>query len=274
MRVCPNTRELGKEEGLKKIWNRIYADYLMPSRLDEYERLLQASIEAGYQHVTLPAFYALCKNKALSGKYFIHRHDIDTDPKTARKMFNLERNLGIRSSYYFRLSTLDVPLMKEIHQYGSEVGYHYEELATYCKRHRILSPKNLTLHHQEIRDQFELNVRAVTDLVGFPIRTIASHGDFANRKLGVPNYAFIDREFMDRLNIDFECYDPFLISHYNETISDTTYPMYYKPYSPVEALKRNPKVIYLLTHPRHWRTAPWLNFLDTVHRIREGVSFN
>ena len=40
---------------------------------------------------------------------------------------------GGGGSYFFRRSTWDVGLMRELADAGREVGYHYEELATLVK---------------------------------------------------------------------------------------------------------------------------------------------
>ena len=37
---------------IKQITNRLYSDYLMPSRLFEYERLLKTALDNGYLHYT------------------------------------------------------------------------------------------------------------------------------------------------------------------------------------------------------------------------------
>ena len=66
-------------------------------------------------------------------KLLILRHDIDTDIETTRAMWRVERELGIKTSYFFRLSTVDLPLMREIEACGGSVGYHFEELATAAK---------------------------------------------------------------------------------------------------------------------------------------------
>lgn len=256
-----------------RVLNRIYEDYLMPSRIGEYERLLEASLAAGYHHVTLPEHYnALVQKKPLD-KCFIHRHDVDTDPSTMRLMFEAEKRTGVRSSYYFRLSTLDFRLMREIREYGSEVGYHYEELAAFCKDHHIRNMDEARKRYDEIREIFVRNLQSIEKGFGYKIRSIASHGDFVNRLLGVSNFDFISRELMDSQGIEFECYDPLLINSYSVIMSDTTYPLFYKPMNPFEAIRGNHQVLYLLTHPRHWRSSPLLNTADNLRRAWEGINY-
>lgn len=193
------------------IFNRIYADYLMPSRLGEYERLLQTALDKGYRQLTLPEYLNEVLSGKDTGKCFLHRHDIDTDVRTARKMFEIEKKLGVKTSFYFRLNTLDYELMKEIHAYGSEVGYHYEELAQFCKDHRILLAADVKKNYAEIEQTFQENFNRFEKECGFKIKTVASHGDFVNRKLGIANHDFMSRSLMDKCKIDFECYDDRLL---------------------------------------------------------------
>lgn len=72
-------------------------------------------------------------------KYIFIRHDIDSDIKIARRMFEIEKKLNVKSTFNFRLCTMDKKLIYDILEYGSEVGYHYEEIAQYCKDNRNIS---------------------------------------------------------------------------------------------------------------------------------------
>ena len=145
---------------MKTIINRIYSDYLMPTRLPEYGALLEAAREGGYAQVSVREFVrpALAHRRGLT---LVHRHDIDSDVRTAAKMFQLEARLGVRASYYFRLSTLDFGLMREIEAYGSEASYHFEEVADYAKRHHIKDADAIRSRFPEIRMQFLNNLKQV-----------------------------------------------------------------------------------------------------------------
>lgn len=256
-------------------WQRIYADYFMPSRLDEYERLIVRALQENYTHLTIPAFYNKAKNGEVDRKqkYFIHRHDIDTDCSTARKFFEIEKKHSIQTSYYFRLSTLDIKLMQEIHEYGSEVGYHFEELSTYCKKHNIKSAVEAQKHFPFIINEFKKNFKEVEKKCEFKIKTIASHGDFINRKLKISNFAFITSELLNEFSIDFECYDPLLLMNYKTILSDGSYPTFFTPKNPSDCIKEQHDIVYLLSHPRHWRVA-WLeNSKDNINRVLEEINY-
>ena len=138
----------------------------------------------------------------------VHRHDIDTDLGTARRLFALEQKHGVRASYYFRLSTLDIGLMREIERYGSEASYHYEEIATFAKRAHLKQAAAVRARLPEIRTEFERNFLRIEGLLGTKMVTVASHGDFANRRLGMANYELLDDAALRlRCGIASECYD-------------------------------------------------------------------
>lgn len=261
---------------MKKILHRIYSDYFMPSRINEYEALLQKAVELKYRHLTIPEFYALVKNGALNPaeRYFIHRHDIDTDTATAERFFNVEKKFNIKASYYFRLSTLDVELMRKINSFGSEAGYHFEELAQFCKDHRIKSPEEALKKYDAVRRIFQRNFLQFEKKAGFKIKSICSHGDFVNRRMGIPNYSFITPSILSDLGIELECYDLFLFNHLGTILADDSYPQPYLFRDPFSCIEEKHPVIYLLTHPRHWHIAIWENTKDNLKRAWEGIVYD
>ena len=96
-----------------KLKERIYADYFAPSRFEEYGRLIEQALEAGFKHCTVYELYSALREQTpeLDAKIFVHRHDIDTDSAAAWLFFKAEKQFGIKASYYFRLNTLDLRLM-------------------------------------------------------------------------------------------------------------------------------------------------------------------
>lgn len=259
-----------------QILNRIYSDFLLPSRMNEYEKLIVAAKEAGYKHITIRDFYKKLKSSSVvaSDKYFIHRHDIDTDVNTARMFFELEKKHQVVSSYYFRLSTFDVSLIKKIDEAGFEVGYHFEELSDYCKQNGIKNSVELPSHFEAIKNKFKANCSFFEEKSKVKIKSVAAHGDFVNRILDIPNNAFISHALLNSLGIEFECYDELLIKNYNYIGSDTIYPNFYRPTSPFDAIKKGIPVVYFLSHPRHWRSNIIENVTDNINRFREGLSYN
>lgn len=258
---------------MKTLFNRIYSDYLMPSRLAHHERLVLQARDAGFTQTSVRQFHRTRNNAKAADKVLVHRHDIDTDVRTARKLFDLERRHGIHASYYFRLCTLDYSLMREIEDYGSEASYHYEELATFAKQHHISDPVAIRSALPRIRAEFQANFQSIEQRLGKKLSTVASHGDFANRRLKVSNTEILeDQQLRARCGIVCETYDDQLLQHFGAYITDRPPPVYYHPGSPADAigLHRN---ICLLTHPRQFETNWRENTKSNLQRFYEGLAW-
>jgi len=259
---------------IKTIYNRIYADYLMPSRLKEYENIIVKSLEKNYIHITLSDYYIKLKNGQLEDKrYFIHRHDIDTDLRTTRKMFEIEKKYNVKTTSYFRLSTIDISLMREMNDYGSEASYHFEEIATYCKRHKIKSKEQALSKLDEMTKEFVSNFKSLETKLGYKLKTVASHGDFVNRKLALINNEITNNKVLRKeIDLDCESYDKDLKNSFGAYISDKPYPIYYSPENIFDIIGKH-QVICMLTHPRQWETNFWVNTKDNIIRFIEGVKY-
>jgi len=258
--------------------NRVYADYLMPSRLGEYEALVREVADAGYAQLSVREFFRQSHDKERAQGHpmprsFVHRHDIDSDLRTAKKMFAIESRHGVRASYYFRLCTLDYGFMREIEAAGSEASYHYEEVADFAKRHRLRSADAVRQRFPEIRELFARNVSRIVERLGLPLTTVASHGDFANRRLKVINHELLrDEALRRRCGIECESYDAELLRCFDIYISDRKHPVYYYPLSPFEALGKY-QHICLLTHPVQWETNWVESTRCNVRRLVEEVAW-
>jgi hypothetical protein len=258
------------------VWHRVYADFLMPSRLPEYGRFLESVLAAGYRVVGIEAFWRLATAQAgpPNERLFVLRHDIDTDPGTAAAMWSIERSLGIASCYFFRLSTVEPDLMARIAADRGEVGYHYEELATIAKARRLRTRESALAALPAARELFSGNLNELRSTTGLPVRTAASHGDFVNRQLGVPNSTILeDHGFRHQVGIDLEGYDEALISRMRVRSTDAGPPSPWRYTDPVAAIGRREPVVYVLVHPRHWRVARAINARDDLRRLREGLAF-
>lgn len=258
---------------MKSIYNRFYSDFLLPNRLAEMQQIVIAAKENGYKHFTLPEYFDKITEASFEkdSKIFLHRHDIDTDVNTARLFYKLEKQEGIKASYYFRQSTIDTLLMKELHEDGFEVGYHFEEIAQFCKDNKIYSSEFVRGNIEKIQQLFLDNLKKLESRIGFKIQTVASHGDFINRMLKIPNHELITQSLLDTAGLKFECYDKRLTESYSILCSDNAYPEFYRGASPLDAIKAGKQSIHFLSHPRHWNSAPVENLKDNVQRVVEGV---
>lgn len=257
---------------LNVVINRIYSDYFMPSRLPIYEEILKKAISLRYNIVTVRDF-CLNQNEYLpNSKIFINRHDIDTDIPTAKEFFKIEQRLGIKASYYFRTTTFNVDFCRQLENFGSEASYHFEEIATYCKKYHIKTNNEAINALSMIKKTFEDNFNTFQATAGYKLVTVASHGDFVNRFLKLANHEITkDDNLRKKLGILAETYDSFKDSFFY--ISDRSYPEYFYPIDPFKAMENKEPLIYMLTHPRQWRHSFKHNTIDNIKRLFEGIKY-
>lgn len=161
---------------LRDIFSRLYADFLMPSRLQEYGQMLETALEAGYRFDTIRNVWQQLRDddSGVPDRTLILRHDVDTDPGTAARKLAIETALGIHCSYFFRLCTVDIGLMQRIEALGGEASYHYEEIATFAKAERIKQREEILSRLPEIRACFADNLERLRRDSGLGMTTVAS----------------------------------------------------------------------------------------------------
>lgn len=96
--------------------------------LAQYERYLTAIKNKNIPFYTYADFM---KISVKPSSFCLVRHDVDRKPKNALNMAQLEYDLGVVSTYYFRTksNTLKKKIIQKIEALGHEVGYHYENLS-------------------------------------------------------------------------------------------------------------------------------------------------
>jgi len=129
--------------------------------IDAYRKYLDA-IRISYPNIMLFTEYLNAKIKPTT--FCMIRHDVDRMPKRALKMALIEKDMGIKATYYFRTKkhTFKPDIIRKVFRAGHEIGYHYENLSD-NKGNISLALKN-----------FENNLSLLRNIV--PVRTIAMHG--------------------------------------------------------------------------------------------------
>ena len=97
--------------------------------LDVYEFLLNSFRESGYDFCTLENYFTNIHEKLV-----VVMHDVDKRPFKALQMGTLEKQLQIKSSYYFRTvdQVYDESIICIMARFGHEVSYLYENLPLSC----------------------------------------------------------------------------------------------------------------------------------------------
>lgn len=95
-----------------------------------YRRLLETWIDQGYDFRTYRSYL----QDGATGKFVILRHDVDATPEKSLEFAQIQAKAGVYGTYYFRAvpCSWNERIIREIHELGHEVGYHYESLTT-CK---------------------------------------------------------------------------------------------------------------------------------------------
>lgn len=253
--------------------HRLYADFLLPDRLEDYRGLLARARRRGYALLSLSAYRAATGSGYRPARVLVLRRDVDTDPGTAAAMFAVEQELGARASYFFRLGTVAPELMRRVAAAGGDVGYHFEELSTVAKERRVRDAAAVERHLPEIRARFAANLLGLRARTGLPLTLVAAHGDMANRRLGVSNRVLLDADLRARLGIEGEAYDPEFRAGVTARFSDAPYPAFWRPDDPARAVDRGEPVISTLTHPRHWRRNVAANLRDDLGRMGDELRY-
>lgn len=196
---------------------------------------------------------------AADGRCMILRHDVDRGPRHAEAMGELERDLGLRSSYYFRTtrSAWDERVMRKIVAMGHEVGLHYECLD---------KAKGDVAKAAEIFRHDLARARAVC-----PIATVAMHGNPSTpwdnrdlwRELTLSDFGLLGEAY---LSVDFGT-----VLYYGDsgrTWADTMFnvkdvvpdgvclPLDQRPARRtaelMEIIRTDRRNVYLLVHPNRW----------------------
>lgn len=130
--------------------------------LEIYRELLSALSKKGYQFLT---FEQYCQLKAsLPKKFVILRHDVDLKAINSLQTAQVEHELGVKASYYFRVvpQSNKPEIIRAIAALGHEIGYHYEDMAVADG-----NVEKAIAHFQEQLAYFRQY---------YPVRTICMHG--------------------------------------------------------------------------------------------------
>ena len=233
----------------------------MDFTLSKYKELLQTFLSEGYKIYTVEKYLT---EKPDDEKVLVLRHDVDEKPENALKIAEIERDLGVKSTFYFRIvSKSNRPeIITQIVKMGHELGYHYENLSY--------------LHgdYEKAIADFEQNL--VYFRMFYPVKTVCMHGNskspFDNKDLW--NYVRLsDFELIGEpyLSFDFDefyyikdtgyCFDGEKYVFYDSVETKFDVPSYHTTQDFINGLKNRelPDKILLLIHTL-WTDEPLARF--------------
>ncbi len=132
--------------------------------LQKYRQLLLVLQKSGYQFYTLETYYQQREIGFECNKFVLLRHDVDLKASNSLATAQIEAELGISASYYFRVvpQSNQPAIIKAIADLGHEIGYHYEDMAL-CGGDAVKARKHFEQQLTHFR-QF------------YPVKTICMHG--------------------------------------------------------------------------------------------------
>ena len=127
---------------------------------NKYEELISALKNAEYEIVTYVEYCKGCR----ADKLVVMRHDVDRSVERARRLAEVELEVGVKASYYFRDKFINENSddIRYIESLGHEEGYHYEDL--------VMEKGDVDKAYARFMRNIE-KMRQVAD-----VRTITMHG--------------------------------------------------------------------------------------------------
>lgn len=261
------------------IRHRIYEDYLKKSRLPQYKAVLEKAFNNGYQMMGIYDYYCYLRenNGMIPGdKLLVNRHDIDTSPKVAKKMFEIEKEVYGETgtaTYYFRESTIDCKLIKDIEEFGYETGYHYEEIATVEKKKKYKNLEEIKKNLVVPREKFIDDLNWFRRMTGSKSLSVASHGDFINVKYQYQNFNILtDEKTREQAGIIVEAYDDYINQYVIDRYADHELLTEFRE-KVEEGIQGACPCIMILTHPRNWEVDIKANTRENLVRLVEGMRY-
>ena len=128
----------------------------------KYANIIKTFLDNDY--LIIPFSYYIENKDLVLKKSLILRHDVDRFPLNALKMAQIEAEMGVKSTYFFRIipEVFKPDIISQIADLGHEIGYHYEDLS--------LCSGNL----EESIEHFKTKLALLRNY--YPIKTICMHG--------------------------------------------------------------------------------------------------
>ena len=134
--------------------------------------------------------YTMCGyNNHNYDKCAILRHDVDQSTDKASKLASIECNLGVKSTYFFLLSSdfyniaskKNYEAIHRIKAMGHEIGLHFDEMKYNTQNldthytYDIHGTRYIRNPHGKIVDLVEKEIRIMSDILGVEILTVSMH---------------------------------------------------------------------------------------------------
>lgn len=226
-----------------------------------YHSLLRVLLSKDYRFLTFEQYCSLSPEER-GARYIILRHDVDLKAANSLRTAQIEAELGIKASYYFRVvpQSNQPDIIRAIAALGHEIGYHYEDMA--------IAKGNV----QQAYAHFQQQLAYFREY--YPVRTICMHGAPTSQWDGRDLWKHYDYTSLDIIgepyfDVDFanvfyltdtgRCWDGYKVSvrdkipvHQDEWIKKNW--VYHTTDDIIKAAQQGilPPRIMITTHPQRW----------------------
>ncbi len=225
---------------------------MMDFTLKIYRELLVELKKGGYEFQTFRDFL-----KHPCSKVIILRHDVDDRNTHSLAFAEIQHDLGIRGTYYFRMvkGSFDKSIVQRIESLGHEVGYHYEDM-DFAKGDPKLAIEYFQKHISQLREVAEVS-------------TLCMHGSpkskYDNKDIWkyyrYQDFGFVGEPYFD-LNFNKVFYltdtgmmwDGFKVSVRDRVKGQSHWPIFHSTFDILMALKKEnfPNQVMFNFHPQRW----------------------
>ncbi len=242
--------------------------------LIKYKQILEAFQRNGYSIIAYEDLFI----NPIPAKYVIMRHDVDDLPLQSLAKAEIEKAMGVRSTYYFRVveESNHPEIIKKIAALGHEIGYHYEDLS---------------LTNGNFKKAIKLFEKNLSYFRGFyPVKTICMHGSPASiwdNRLIWRDYSYKNYDILAEPYFDINFNETLYLTDTGRKWNGNKVSVRDKVKAPfqlgfnfkrsneiIKAVDNNtlPTKIMITTHPQRWHNSmgPWIKEL-ILQNIKNAI---
>ena len=225
------------------------------ARWDDYRTLLATARLNGYAIVTLEEW--VLEPETITDPVLVLRHDVDQHPRSALRMAAIERELDLRSTWYFRWRTANRAVIAALRAEGHAIGFHYETLTRLVLRLGLAASDDLTGLVEQSRVMLRHEIAAFQHVFG-SILSIAPHGD--TRAPGVSNQVILRAVDTTAYGVAFDAREAMRGRPLGRWLTDRTRAegSWSDGMDPLALLEGGTSPMLCLTHPNNWVSGPSL----------------
>jgi hypothetical protein len=231
-----------------------------PARWREYRKLLETALEHGYRVLGVEEWVRGAS--AAEGPLLALRHDVDQHPGSALAMARVERDLDLRSSWYFRWRTADRRAIAALRDAGHSVGFHYETLSRLALERGARTSEEIATLMPVARVVLRAEIATFAALHG-PLRSVCPHGD--SRIPLARNATLLRGCEPAELGVELDVNEAMRGRGLACWLTDRSHPegRWAGRVEPAELFEVRSSPILCLVHPNNWSSGPslWLDRL-------------